>query len=32
VLAHGDVVLERPAAELRADPVLLKESYLSRTA
>jgi branched-chain amino acid transport system ATP-binding protein len=32
VLAHGDVVLERPAAELRADPVLLKESYLGRTA
>lgn len=32
VLAHGDVVLERPAAELRRDPVLLKESYLGRTA
>jgi branched-chain amino acid transport system ATP-binding protein len=32
VLAHGDVVLERPAAELRADPVLLKDSYLGRTA
>src|SRR6202044_2947980 len=31
VLAHGDVVLERPAAELRRDPVLLKESYLGRT-
>src|SRR5260370_10691508 len=32
VLAHGDVVLERPAAELRANPELLKESYLGRTA
>jgi branched-chain amino acid transport system ATP-binding protein len=32
VLAHGDVVLERPAAELRADPELLKESYLGRTS
>jgi branched-chain amino acid transport system ATP-binding protein len=32
VLAHGDVVLERSAAELRRDPVLLKESYLGRTA
>jgi branched-chain amino acid transport system ATP-binding protein len=32
VLAHGDVVLERPAAELRGDPVLLKESYLGRTS
>jgi branched-chain amino acid transport system ATP-binding protein len=32
VLAHGDVVLERPAAELRRDPVLLKESYLGHTA
>jgi hypothetical protein len=28
----GDVVLERPAAELRANPELLKESYLGRTA
>ncbi len=32
VLAHGDVVLERPAAELRRDPHLLTESYLGRTA
>ena len=32
VLAHGDTVLERPAAELRRDPALLKESYLGRTA
>jgi branched-chain amino acid transport system ATP-binding protein len=32
VLAHGDVVLERTAAELRRDPDLLTESYLGRTA
>ena len=32
VLAHGDVVLERSAAELRRDPHLLTESYLGRTA
>jgi branched-chain amino acid transport system ATP-binding protein len=32
VLAHGDVVLERSAAELRKDPDLLTESYLGRTA
>jgi branched-chain amino acid transport system ATP-binding protein len=32
VLAHGDVVLERPADVLRADPSLLKDSYLGRTA
>jgi branched-chain amino acid transport system ATP-binding protein len=32
VLAHGDVVLERPAAALRDDPELLKASYLGRTA
>ena len=32
VLAHGDVVLERSAAELRRDPDLLTESYLGRTA
>jgi branched-chain amino acid transport system ATP-binding protein len=32
VLAHGDVVLERPSAELRQDPHLLTESYLGRTA
>jgi len=32
VLAHGDVVLERPAAELRRDPVLLKDSYLGHTS
>jgi branched-chain amino acid transport system ATP-binding protein len=32
VLAHGDVVLERPAAELRQNPDLLTESYLGRTA
>jgi branched-chain amino acid transport system ATP-binding protein len=32
VLAHGDVVLERSAAELRCDPVLLKESYLGRAS
>ena len=32
VLAHGDVVLERSAAELRRDPRLLTESYLGRTA
>jgi ABC-type branched-subunit amino acid transport system ATPase component len=32
VLAHGDVVLETLAAELRRDPLLLKESYLGRTA
>jgi len=32
VLAHGDVVLERSAAELRRDPELLTESYLGRTA
>ncbi|MCW2525392.1 MAG: livF [Pseudonocardiales bacterium] len=32
VLAHGDVVLERPAAELREQPHLLQESYLGRTA
>jgi branched-chain amino acid transport system ATP-binding protein len=31
VLAHGDVVLERSAADLRGDPDLLKESYLGRT-
>jgi ABC-type uncharacterized transport system ATPase subunit len=32
VLAHGDVVLERSAADLRRDPDLLTESYLGRTA
>jgi branched-chain amino acid transport system ATP-binding protein len=32
VLAHGDVVLERSAAELRRDPDLLTESYLGHTA
>jgi branched-chain amino acid transport system ATP-binding protein len=32
VLAHGDVVLERPAADLRQYPDLLKESYLGRRA
>lgn len=32
VLAHGDVVLERPAAALRDDPELLRASYLGRTA
>jgi branched-chain amino acid transport system ATP-binding protein len=32
VLAHGDVVLERSAAELRQNPGLLTESYLGRTA
>jgi len=32
VLAHGDVVLEREAAELRDAPELLRSSYLGRTA
>jgi branched-chain amino acid transport system ATP-binding protein len=32
VLAHGDSVLEGPASELRADPSLLKDAYLGRTA
>lgn len=32
VLAHGDTVLERPAAELRDDPSLLKAAYLGKTA
>jgi len=32
VLAHGDVVLERDAAELRETPDLLRSSYLGRTA
>jgi branched-chain amino acid transport system ATP-binding protein len=32
VLAHGEVVLHRPAADLRDDMDLLRESYLGRAA
>jgi branched-chain amino acid transport system ATP-binding protein len=32
VLAHGDVVLEKPASELREHPKLLTESYFGRSA
>ena len=32
VLAHGEVVLHRPAAELLADMDLLRDSYLGRAA
>jgi len=32
VLAHGDVVLTEPANVLLADPLLLRERYLGRTA
>jgi branched-chain amino acid transport system ATP-binding protein len=32
VLAHGEIVLSRPAADLRADMDLLRESYLGGSA